>query len=62
VILALAEGRGLNRSLRDAGLSLDAYLYRQRELDEELPWSFMDTGMKDSLLKDQLAKADRLVA
>lgn len=62
VILALAEGRGLNRSLKDAGLSLDAYLYRQRELDEELPWSFMDTGMKDSLLKDQLAKADRLVA
>ncbi len=62
VILALAEGRGLNRSLKDAGLSLDAYLYRQRELDEELPWSFLDTGMKDSLLKDQLAKADRLVA
>lgn len=62
VILALAAGRGLNRSLKDAGLSLDAYLYRQRELDEELPWSFMDTGMKDSLLKDQLAKADRLVA
>ena len=62
VILALAEGRGLNRSLKDAGLSLDAYLYRQRDLDEELPWSFMDTGMKDSLLKDQLAKADRLVA
>ena len=32
------------------------------QLDEELPWSFLDTGMKDSLLKDQLAKADRLVA
>ena len=62
VILALAQGRGLNRSLKDAGLSLDAYLYRQRDLDEELPWGFMDTGMKDSLLKDQLAKADRLVA
>ena len=62
VILALAGGRGLNRSLKDAGLSLDAYLYRKRELDEELPWSFLDTGMKDSLLKDQLAKADRLVA
>ena len=62
VILALAAGRGLNRSLKEAGLSLDAYLYRQRALDEELPWSFLDTGMKDSLLKDQLAKADRLVA
>lgn len=62
VILDLAAGRGLHRSLRNAGLSLDFYLYRRRGLDEELPWSFLDTGMKDSLLKDQLAKADRLVA
>ena len=62
VILALAAGRGLNRSLKEAGLTLDHYLYRTRALDEELPWGFMDTGMKDSLLKDQLAKADRLVA
>ena len=62
VLLGLADGRGLGPSLRDAGLSLDFYLYRDRGLDEELPWSFLDTGMKESLLKDQLQKADRLVA
>ncbi len=62
VLLDLAAGRGLHRSLKAAGLSLDFYLYRQRGLDEELPWSFLETGMKDSLLKDQLEKADRLLA
>ena len=62
VLLDLAAGRGLHRSLKAAGLSLDFYLYRQRGLDEELPWSFLETGMKDSLLKDQLERADRLLA
>ncbi len=62
VLLALAEGRGLAPSLRDAGLQADFFLHRQRGLDEQLPWSFLDNGMKESLLRDQLAKADRLVA
>ena len=62
VLLDLAAGRGLNDGLRRAGLSADFYLRRERGLDEELPWSFLDTGMKDELLRDQLAKADRLVA
>ena len=62
VLLALAEGRSLARSLKGAGLSPDFYLYRERGLDEELPWSFLDTGMKERLLKDQLARAERLVA
>ena len=62
VLLDLAAGRGLNESLRRAGLAADFYLRRERGLDEELPWSFLDTGMKDELLRDQLAKADRLVA
>ena len=62
VLLDLAAGRGLQPSLRAAGLSADFYLGRERGLDEELPWSFLDTGMKDELLRDQLAKAERLVA
>ena len=58
VVLSLADGRALNPSLRAAGLDADFYLHREREPDEELPWSFMDTGMKDSMLKNQLARAD----
>lgn len=62
VLLDLAAGKGLAPSLRAAGLSADFYLHRERGLDEELPWSFLDTGMKDELLRDQAAKAARLVA
>ena len=61
VILAMADGGSLNPSLAAAGLSADFYLYRNRGLDEELPWSFLDTGMKPALLRDQLAKAEALL-
>ncbi len=62
VILDLAAGRGLQPSLARAGLSVDWYLYRERGLDEELPWSFLDTGMKPALLRDQARKAAALLA
>ena len=62
VLLALAEGRGLGEALRVAGLDLDFYLYRKRARAEILPWSFLDNGMKASLLEDQADRAARLVA
>lgn len=58
VILDLAEGRALNPSLRAAGLSADFYLHRERSPDEVLPWSFLETGMKDSMLRTQLERAE----
>ncbi len=62
VLLALAEGRRLKAATSGAGLDLDFYIGRERGRDELLPWSFLDNGMKDSLLQDQADRAARLVA
>ncbi len=62
VVLDLADGKALNPSLRAAGLSADFYLHRDRDPDEELPWSFLDTGMKDSMLQTQLERAEEALA
>ena len=60
VLVSLAEGRGLAPSLARAGLSADFYLHRKRGLDEILPWSFLETGMKDSLLQNQYDRGMKL--
>ncbi len=47
----------LRRAVQDAGLDLDFYLHRERSLDELLPWSHIDNGMKPELLESQHEKA-----
>ncbi len=32
------------------GISLDFYVYRQRPLDEVLPWDFIDVGVRKEFL------------
>jgi hypothetical protein len=33
-------------ALEKAGISIDFYAYRQRSLDEVLPWDFIDVGIR----------------
>ncbi len=35
-----------DRALEKAGISVDFYAYRQRALDEVLPWDFIDVGIR----------------
>lgn len=58
VILALGrKSSGLKRALRDAGLSLDFFIHRNRSTDEILPWGHIDNGMKTELLEQQNQKS-----
>lgn len=41
----------------EAGLSLDFYVYRQRDLEEILPWDFIDIGVRKDFMKNEYKKA-----
>ena len=63
VLLLLARGeRNLGRALKEAGIDIDAYIHRERSLDEPLPWGHIDNGMKPELLVSQYEKAQASVA
>ena len=63
VLLLLARGeRNLGRALKEAGIDIDAYIHRERSLDEPLPWGHIDNGMKPELLESQYEKAQASVA
>jgi hypothetical protein len=47
----------VSQALKRAGLDLDFYIHRTRALDEILPWSHIDNGMKRDLLVTQLEKS-----
>lgn len=45
-----SSGQDWTKAVSLAGLNRDFYIFRKRELDEILPWDFIDTGIpKDSL-------------
>ena len=46
-------------ALNEEGLSLDFYVYRQRSLDEILPWDFIDAGPSRAFLEREYRKAMR---
>jgi hypothetical protein len=39
------------------GFNLEEYVHRPRQVDEELPWSFLDQGVSASTLVRELEKA-----
>jgi radical SAM family uncharacterized protein len=45
------------KAFAQAGLSPEFYAYRERPLDEVLPWSHIDTGISDDFLKRELQRA-----
>ena len=62
VIMKIARGEAeLSRAMKQASLDIADYIHRERSLDEELPWSFLDNGMKDSLLESQYQKAQATI-
>ena len=43
--------------MEKAGISLDFYAYRQRDLDEVLPWDFIDVGVRKDFFKKEWQRA-----
>lgn len=44
-------------AMEKAGISLDFYAYRQRDLDEVLPWDFIDVGVRKDFFKKEWQRA-----
>ncbi len=44
-------------ALDEAGLSLDFYVYRRREVSEILPWDFIDAGVTRAFMERELKNA-----
>lgn len=44
-------------AMEKAGVSLDFYAYRQRDLDEVFPWDFIDVGVRKDFLKKEWERA-----
>lgn len=60
VIRACAEERGsksFKAELKKAGLDMDRMNYRERTLDEALPWDMLDMGLEETYLKDEWQRA-----
>ena len=47
------------KAFDDCGLSVDFYSHRERELDEILPWDFIDCGVTKEFLKREWNKAQQ---
>ena len=58
VLIRIARGEAdLKPAMKEAGLDLDAYIYSERSPGENLPWGYIDNGMKPELLESQYDKA-----
>lgn len=49
--------KGWKQAVKQQRTDLDFYLYRQRTIDETLPWGHLDMGLKPGYLEAELAKA-----
>jgi radical SAM superfamily enzyme YgiQ (UPF0313 family) len=60
-ILALAHANNGNwaQTLKTVPVNPDFYVLRQRDLDERLPWDFIDHGIKKSYLQKEYQRARR---
>jgi radical SAM family uncharacterized protein len=58
-ILTLAHTYGGNwaRTLKAVSVNPDFYVLRERDLDEHLPWDFLDQGIKKSYLQMEFQRA-----
>jgi radical SAM family uncharacterized protein len=45
------------KAFSEAGLDMEFYAWRERQLDELLPWSHIDTGISTEFLKEEYEKA-----
>ena len=58
-ILSLAHANRGNwaQTLKTVAVNPDFYVYRERSLDEQLPWDFIDQGIKKSFLQREYRRA-----
>ena len=54
---ALDNNENWAKTLKASPINADFYVYRERSLDEILPWDFIDHGIKKSFLKREYQRA-----
>lgn len=54
----LGGSKAFKRALKECGLSMDEYLYRERDEAELFPWEQLDMGFTREYLYEELEKAD----
>ncbi len=58
ILMAAHRNHGnWSRALRETDVNPDFYVYRKRDLDEILPWDFIDHGISKEQLKIEYSKA-----
>lgn len=55
---ALGGSKAFKRAMKECGLSMETYLYRDREETEIFPWEQLDMGFTREYLYEELKKAD----
>ena len=62
LLLACENGgsKAFKRAMKECGLAMDDYLYREREADELFPWESLDMGFTREYIYQELKKAAEL--
>ena len=62
LLTACASGgsKAFKRAMKDCGLSMDDYLYRERAADELFPWESLDMGFTREYIYQEMKKAEEL--
>jgi radical SAM superfamily enzyme YgiQ (UPF0313 family) len=62
LLTACANGgsKAFKRAMKDCGLSMDDYLYRERAADELFPWESLDMGFSREYIYQEMKKAEEL--
>lgn len=62
LLLACENGgsKAFKRAMKECGLSMDDYLYRERAADELFPWEALDMGFTREYIYQELKKAEEL--
>ncbi len=57
VIQGLSNGKDFKRACLEAGIDFDYYIFRKRDLEEKLPWDFIDCGIPRQRLWEDYQKS-----
>jgi len=62
LLLACENGgsKAFKRAMKECGLAMDDYLYREREADELFPWESLDMGFTREYIYQEMKKAAEL--
>lgn len=57
VIQELSNSKDMKRACLEAGIDIDYYIFRKRDLEEKLPWDFIDCGIPKQRLWEEYQKS-----